>query len=301
MPSLNTALHTSFTAHRPAWPRLLPGGLLLAASLLKFWQIFQTPLAPAVNPVDFILARGLPALELLWALWLFSGKRPQWALAVTAAGFAVFSIYTLHKITQGSASCGCFGAWEVRPQVTYWVDVGAFFVAASALTQRWFAGGRPGWRAGFFLGAVLGVAVGLYAWAVNRAPQAPSPPGQWVGQTWPTPGALDTVADFRAGRWVVVLFNASCGRCQAVADDYADLAQLWRSERREIGVALISTVAETAPVSAPEVATGRFHTTQPYGTPPVVLVVADGKIVAAHEGRDSVDWTAPPFAAWLVP
>ena len=267
----------------------LPGGALAAAH----------PFGGAV------LAWGLPALELVWALWLGSGKRPKGALAMTAAGFFGFSFYTLYKIYQGETNCGCFGAWEVSPKVTYWVDIGAFLVAVvAAFASRPLAGARTGWwlrwRLGLLLSGTLLGAAALYIVALTHAPAVELPPGQWVGQTWPAPGTIETAADFRSGRWVVLLYKAGCGRCRATAEDYADLAQLWRSEGRELSVALISTDPEIAPaVSVTEVVTGRFYEPQVYGTPPVVLVVVDGEIVGVHEGRGRLDWSVPPFASWL--
>ena len=167
----------------------------------------------------------------------------------------------------------------------------------SALNSRLTAI-RSAWP-GLLAGGLLLVAAVLYTMELTHTQAVKMHPGQWVGQTWPAPGAIEASADFRAGRWVVLLYSAGCGRCRATADDYADLAQLWRSEGREVGVALISTDPKTAPLSMPGVETGRFYVAQPYGKPPVVLVVVDGKIVAVHEGRNQVDWSAPPFASWL--
>ena len=150
--------------------RLFFGSLLLAAAVLKFWQIATTP-----TPVSWSLAGtafqwGIPVFETVLALWLFSGKKPLTALGVTTAGFAVFSGVTLYKLSQGATNCGCFGNWVVHPKYTYWIDITALLLGTVALLRIRTAGRWRSWMAIAATGLILlAVATGLYNGALSRA------------------------------------------------------------------------------------------------------------------------------------
>lgn len=150
--------------------RRLFGSLLLAAAVLKFWQIATTPTPASWSLAGTGFQWGIPVFETVLALWLFSGKKPLTALAVTTAGFAVFSGVTLFKLSQGSTHCGCFGNWVVHPKYTYWIDIAAFLLGTIALLRSHSAGRWRSWMAIAANGLVLlTVATGLYNGALSRA------------------------------------------------------------------------------------------------------------------------------------
>jgi hypothetical protein len=150
--------------------RLLFGSLLLAAAVLKFWQIATTSTPSSWSLAGTAFQWGIPVLETVLAGWLFSGKRPLTALGVTTAGFVMFSGVTLFKLSQGETSCGCFGNWMVHPKITYWIDIAAVLLGASALLRSRSAGRWRSWVGIVATGAVvLGFAFGLYNEARTRA------------------------------------------------------------------------------------------------------------------------------------
>jgi hypothetical protein len=150
--------------------RLLFGSLLLAAAVLKFWQIATTSTPSSWSLTGTAFQWGIPISETVLALWLFSGKRPLTALGVTTAGFVVFSGVTLFKLSQGETSCGCFGNWMVHPKITYWIDIAAVLLGAATLLRARSAGRWRSWAGIVAMGAVvLGVAFGLYTEAISRA------------------------------------------------------------------------------------------------------------------------------------
>ena len=150
--------------------RLIFGSLLLAAAVLKFWQIATTPTPTSWSLAGTTFQWGIPVFETTLAGWLFSGKRPLAALGVTTAGFVVFSGVTLFKLSQGATNCGCFGNWMVHPKITYWIDIAAVLLGASALLRARSAGRWRSWAGIVATGAVvLGIAFGLYNEARIRA------------------------------------------------------------------------------------------------------------------------------------
>jgi hypothetical protein len=94
------------------------GLLLLAASVLKGYELLSTPVANAdiwsnraflIFTVEFELALGI---------WLLSGLFKQAAWLATLGCFLVFFGVTLYKGLTGAASCGCFGTVQVNPWIT---------------------------------------------------------------------------------------------------------------------------------------------------------------------------------------
>ena len=150
--------------------RLIFGSLLLAAALLKFWQIATTPTPTTWSLAGNAFQWGIPVFETLLALWLFSGKKPLTALGVTTAGFAVFSGVTLFKLSQGATNCGCFGNWVVHPKYTYWIDIAAFLLGTVSLLREHTSTRWGAWTRVALIGVVgLAIATGLYNGALSRA------------------------------------------------------------------------------------------------------------------------------------
>ena len=66
---------------------------------------------------------GVVEIEIFLALWLLSGQRPigSWLTALLA--FGTFAGASFYQGWIGHASCGCFGAVEVNPWLTFSLDV----------------------------------------------------------------------------------------------------------------------------------------------------------------------------------
>lgn len=101
--------------------RLLAAVLLLAAGL-KIIGLRSEPVAAAgiFSTPEFQVA--LVEIEIVLAIWLWSGVRPvlSWLVAlVTFTGFAAASFYLAWI---GQSSCGCFGSLHVNPWFTLTLD-----------------------------------------------------------------------------------------------------------------------------------------------------------------------------------
>ncbi|HEX4083472.1 MAG TPA: protein disulfide isomerase family protein [Chthoniobacteraceae bacterium] len=139
--------------------------------------------------------------------------------------------------------------------------------------------------------------------AVTRGADASVDPQlmRWIGKPWPPAGAVTPDTSLGKGRWVVLIYDPSCGHCQSMAADYADLAHTWKAHDRLIRVALIdadpdSSIRKDWPENDVLAAILNSGTELPV---PVVLILDAGKIVAAREGWEPIDWGSPSFARWI--
>lgn len=205
------------------------------------------------NSRDSIVAKflwlALAGCELLLAVWLMIGLWPILSLRITAVCFLCFAVISFWKISQGIQSCGCFGNLEISPEGSYWIDVGAFLLGCWSLRleQKTLPIGGS-WRFNLIFVVWLIIALGFYGTGLVLARNTDADPSHWIGWSWPPAGAVNIPADLSQGRWVVLLYDSSCGHCRVKADDYAAQADLWQSQGKKIRVALVDAGRE-APVT----------------------------------------------------
>jgi len=165
------------------------------------------------------------------------------------------------------------------------------------------------------LGAVMLIAALLAGWRWGARPGAsemPGPPIQtpitnsnpedWINRPWPPAGSISVPAALSEGRWVILLYHNSCGRCHAAAAEYADLAETWQSQRRNIRVALIDAdpdIGIEKPWSRPGLIEGTLENPGLYRTATLVVVLVNGRVVAVQENWGEIDWNSAPYSQWI--
>ena len=211
--------------------------LLLVAAGLKadaaFGDLAPVPAAPDPNAGFQKLS---VFVEVGVAVWLLSGFHRAWARWAAMALLAVFVTVAGWRLARGEADCGCFGHVRVRPAVTLCFD--AVSLLAIGYFGRGIGRGRPGESrtlpasapaAQLLLALAAGVFVPIATVAVaphfKSGGVTPVVPGEtdpilltprdWEGKPFPLLGdVLPGEADLSKGRWVVILVNHACHKCE---------------------------------------------------------------------------------------
>ena len=89
------------------------------------------------------VAIGMPAVELVVAVWLLTGRRPAAAALASAGLHAAYAVWSAIAVLRGLklANCGCFGVFLKRPLGWHTVVEDAGMVGLS-LTLAALARGR---------------------------------------------------------------------------------------------------------------------------------------------------------------
>jgi thiol-disulfide isomerase/thioredoxin len=257
--------------------RLILAALLLTAAGLKAKEWLASG-SPGLGGLPFsTLLQDSPAAPFFWptvilgegmlALALLSGKWPRAVLRMALVCFAVLGAVSLWNIFRGIAHCGCFGALHISPTAVYWIDCGACGLAVLALQAE--RGNR------FKMGLVTSLLL------------------------------LAAPADLSQGRWVVLLYSSSCGHCEGLAQRYAELAEEWKAQGRNLRVALIDAeprlrIGFGVPPPRPSVVEGTLDNPELFHGEAVVLLLDQGSVTSVQEGREEIDWSRPPFSSHIA-
>lgn len=277
------------------------GALLIIASVLKVMSLLEYAPQPGIK--EGVFEWAVIAGETGLALWLWSGKYAKASAKTALACFCGFALVNLWKITLGVENCGCFGPWLMSPTSGYWIDVAAIlcglFSPGMTVHQRRF---RPSIA---LVAAVTTASLILWAGGIVSAghvsktdPQDGGVPPR-TGTKWPNPGEIDSSADFSHGKWVVLLYRASCGRCRWAVEDLLEQAKVWRSQRKGLRVALVDTQGDGCfgDLQLPrEIQAGRYKLPQGFGLSPVVLFLENGHVQSALEFSKGIQWGSSPAA-----
>lgn len=226
------------------------GLLLLAAGLLKGYQLATEPIRPWVLLGTLLVV----AFEMQLGCWLLLGPRSRWTWRVAFGCFCVFTSVTAYKALAGMDSCGCFGALRVHPWVTLVFDVAAVVGLVSCRTQPAPVAAhtsavqfiRPV-AAGAVITLFVAVAAGARQSQIVRldadAPFTASgnlvllEPDKWIGMQFPLLDHLDIDADLSMGSWTVLLIHDGCPVCRDV------MLQLEEALRAGADVPLIALIS----------------------------------------------------------
>jgi hypothetical protein len=203
--------------------------------------------SPAPNlgffPSPWLLLLAVQA-ELFFGMWLVAGFKPRLAWYLALACFTGLFGVSLYGSLSGADRCGCFGQASVNPWYTTLLDL----VAVLALLIWRPAGRTPATRPAIqrprrpwlLVGAyLLAGFVGLIAIATNHfGSSGPDEnvvdgveydavlrPVTWVGRRLPLDKYLDGAQPLYRGKWIVILFHASCGHCARVVPKYQQYAR----------------------------------------------------------------------------
>jgi hypothetical protein len=186
--------------------------------------------------------------EFLLSAWLISGIAPRLSHWTAALCFLAFAGISFGKAVAGVESCGCFGAWDVRPEFSCMLAL----AVVSALV--WFSPEQPRPNEAapntvtpskstfrpvrlLPIGAAL-VIIGITsAWFVGQRSATLTLDGQivgegrivveprdWKGRRFPLRDHLVTESRFERGNWIVLFFRDDCRKCAATLERLQELA-----------------------------------------------------------------------------
>jgi hypothetical protein len=226
------------------------GALLISASLLKLWSQTRHPPVPNPSWLDEPAAVGSVAvLEAVLATVSIAGPWRRAAWHATIVVFGLFAIVAAVEAIWGRASCGCFGAVQVRPIYTMVLDLAA--VTMLVVTGRPDGEGQnpEGKRqkqpasmrrsviacgvGTVWLAAALGFWLTRPRVVVASASAKTSgqdfgkagelvvlEPEKWAGQRFNLAEHIDVGSQLSNGRWIVLLVHHDCDHCAAAVPKY---------------------------------------------------------------------------------
>ncbi|GIW92997.1 MAG: hypothetical protein KatS3mg110_1038 [Pirellulaceae bacterium] len=227
---------------------------------------------------------------------LFGADR--WPRPLAWAAMAVFSAFLITNIGVSGAAdcrdCGCLGPIAVTPRI--------MAVADSLVLALLLLGTLRGpllWAAAW---AVLPVMISAaWAWLDYRWETAHErlfarvDVRQWVGLPFPLAEALDGAQESRHGKWVVLLYNGRCGRCDK---------ELKLLEQRSVPIAeckravvLLSESQSPLPSQAAiwrvkQTARPAVEAMEPPFQLPAYLLLSEGRVVGAAMEWGKLQWDA---------
>jgi len=268
--------------------------LLMAAAILKGWQLLTEPAANR----DIWSYRPLLVLsvefELGLGIWLLSGlfKRPAWLVSLVC--FSLFSLVTFYKGITGAQSCGCFGKLPVNPWVTlFLIDLPAVTALAmfkpkesdilSYSSMRFLI--TIGCIGGIILAASAAILVLNKPAAVTSSYQVLEP-DTWLGKKLPIFEAISIGDRLEKGNWVILFYHHDCPDCKKIIPEYERMTWNFLINKSPVQIAFIE-VPPYGPTEISEDTTcvaGRLTNAREWfvSTPTVVLMV-DGIVKTVWE------------------
>lgn len=227
--------------------RWIVGLLLVCAAILKTFQLFTEPAAALASPLSRWFAPMQVGVELGIGLGALAGLYWRQLRWIALLLFTFFAGYSLYLAIGGAASCGCFGALEIHPWWTFFLDLAV--VLGLLVSVRHDGGWKDGTEslgplpvssakgqqiitAGVIALLVLSVTL-LGRFAVRQTATAEGlltgagdlvvlEPEQWVGNSLPIADFIDL--DLSSGEWIVLLHRHDCAECQEAVPRYEQLA-----------------------------------------------------------------------------
>lgn len=278
--------------------RWLVGLLLLAAALLKAFQLLFDPSVLASSTADRSLLFLQVAFEYGLALLVLSGlcwQRVRWVVLVLFVGFAA---YSLLLAISGATSCGCFGPVKVSPWWTFFLDTAIVLglllsvrnriqntapaEARFAVKNQLLAGGA------LFLIPLVALSpsvlashsrttAGLLTEVGNLTILEPE---EWIGQAFPIAPYIDV--DLSHGRWTVLLHRHDCPQCQQELPKYEQLAY-----EEQVALVEVPPFGELVHNSSGAAVSGRLTGEREWFVQtPVEIILENGIVIAASNHHE---------------
>lgn len=275
--------------------RWLVGLLLLAAALLKAYQLMFAASVAALSTVDRSLLFLQVVLEYGLALVVLGGfywRQVRWGVLVVFVGFAAYSLFLA---TTGAASCGCFGPVKVSPWWTFAIDAAIASGLLSSIlsndrnTSSVEVGPPTANRllvaGALFLVPIISLSVIALA-GHERTLAGPIQqvgnltilePEEWIGQAFPIAAFIDL--DLSHGRWTVLLHRHDCPQCRQEMPRYEQLASI-----EQVALVEVPPFGDFINLHGGPAAFGRLSDGREWFVQtPVEIVLEDGIVVAASK------------------
>lgn len=124
------------TAALPKAVRISVAAVLLVAALLKAHGVITDPLKGELLGIPTAVQVIAFEVELLLTAWLFSGRLQRLALGSTALFFAIAAGVAAKQVLDREVSCGCFGAVDVNPLITLFLDLTLFVALITVILKQ---------------------------------------------------------------------------------------------------------------------------------------------------------------------
>jgi hypothetical protein len=291
---------------QPLTPLVL-GLVLSLAGGLKLFSALNSP--PITNAASFSreLTVALSIGELVLAMWLISGFRPQLTRWLSLGFFFVFLVVSSYKAISGEESCACLGEIKVNP----WYSA-MFNATAIGVLALW----RPDVHKGFFVASLTSLTCLVFTFliivlGIKRIPlnatiaedgeihgygnRIAIEPTQWVEGRFPLLGHIDIGPTLSHGQWFVLIYRRNCKACLEYMPTFERLAEhsslFPRSPQCAIvEVDSISPQESFLPTIGNEILRGRLSTAWNWIVrTPLLIRLSDGKVLEIVDGEDSND------------
>lgn len=283
-----------------AWDitRIGVGILLLAAALLKAYDLFALPLPGDALVSSRGLTFALIEYEIALGLCLFYGLWQRSVRWLAAGTFTVFSCVTLYRAMVGESTCACFGRASTSPLVTLVIDLSACLAlfrwgpAAEIKPVRVLA--TPRGKAFLLTLIVFTAGTGLAGLRSRRqftdgilgrtelgSDVVVLEPAKWVGKRFPLLDFIDIGPELATGARDVILYRHDCAVCRDEIPTVIKNARANRGSR----VALVeippfSNAGEELVLTSPSYASGRLAPARTWFVKtPLRVSLVDGFVV----------------------
>ena len=215
------------------------GAILIASALFK-----------ATSPTEsatLVAAYGLPTwtsllliqLEVVLGVLLFTGIAGSIGRVIALIAFVLFASFSAYRALAGYESCGCFGAVQVHPWITFAIDLLLISLLTWNVRQSAEAPARTRPTVAFAMVSCLllsGTAWGLsltfqpHSLAGDDGIVVPAgglvilEPETWNGKKLPIAKHMSPNVDLSQGDWTMLLYHHDCRDCQAALPHYEQLA-----------------------------------------------------------------------------
>jgi hypothetical protein len=290
------------------------GGLLIAASLVTLRSEVRNPSFANEDWVHRrVVMTPVAVVEAVLGMFLVAGlyRRSLWF--VTIGVFSLFAVMTALEAISGKDSCNCFGAVNVRPIYTMFLDLVAVAALLCMGCPPREESGQSGARRRAIAAAIalLWLSTITVFWITRPAIAAGAAfgkpgdsiilePSRWVGQSFSLAQHIDIGSSLQQGRWIVLLVRHDCRRCAGAVEQYLALVSARQDQPRVavIEMAPYSDADDPAYWELPKsVPSGRLDQTRDWVvTTPVVAVIRDGRVIAGAEG----DAAENPDPRWFA-
>ncbi|MGL4942572.1 MAG: MauE/DoxX family redox-associated membrane protein [Thermoguttaceae bacterium] len=219
--------------------RFFIAAVLFVAALLKAHQLATTPSLGDGLLHNRWLNILVVEFEILFATWLVAGILPRLAWFVSTCCFTTFAIVSLTKGIAGETSCGCFGAQEVNPWLTFILDaaiVGFLILCRPPFWSLAYASCSYSWYSRFVIAAGLLIACVLFVSMISVTSHGLASlgtefigadgrktillePEKWVSNEFPLLPFIEPIEvreQLKTGNWTVVLYHHDCPKCERV-------------------------------------------------------------------------------------